>query len=83
MRTRCLTRQLIAGAPELEKSRLDQIAALPLGGRLYLDPWNVRLTLQRAPSVPLVSAREKMSLMLTALVPFVKYFDAGVASGAK
>ena len=30
---------LLASAPQLDNKRLDQIAALPLGGRIKLDPW--------------------------------------------
>ena len=30
---------LLTAAPELDQKRLDQIAALPLGGRIKVDPW--------------------------------------------
>ena len=30
---------LLAAAPALDEKRLDQIAALPLGGRIKVDPW--------------------------------------------
>ena len=30
---------LLASAPALDEKRLDQIAALPLGGRIKVDPW--------------------------------------------
>ena len=49
-------------APE----RLDQVAALPLGARLALDPWSARRTLLRTPEVPLVSAHEKVPFAVTA-----------------
>jgi hypothetical protein len=47
-------------APELEMGKLDQIAALPLGGRVRVDPWNNRVELMQTKPVALVSAREKM-----------------------
>ena len=48
-------------APELVPEKLDQIAALPLGARLVVDPWSNRLDLIRTPTVPLASAQEKRS----------------------
>ncbi len=33
---------LLSSAPPLETQRIDQIAALPLGGRVKLDPWSNR-----------------------------------------
>ena len=57
--------QLIQGAPQLQVSRLDQIAALPLGSRLSLDPWSNRLTLVKTNPVALVSPREKMPFEVT------------------
>ncbi len=35
---------LFNSAPALEKQRLDQIAALPIGSRVKLDPWSNQLT---------------------------------------
>jgi Peptidase family M48 len=52
--------ELKQGAPELEMGKLDQIAALPLGGRVRLDAWNATIELMKTKPVVLVSAREKM-----------------------
>jgi hypothetical protein len=57
--------ELVQGAPQLQVSRLDQIAALPLGSRLNLDPWSNRLTLVKTNPVALVSPREKMPFEVT------------------
>ena len=46
-------------------AKLDQIAALPLGGRIRVDPWNARIELMKAKPVALVAAREKMPFEVT------------------
>jgi hypothetical protein len=67
--------QLMQQAPELVPERLDQIAALPLGARIVVDPWSGQVNLLRSASVPLVSAREKVPLAVTPLVPYIKYTE--------
>jgi hypothetical protein len=62
-------------APALEPQALDQIAALPLGARVVVDPWSGRVELDRSPSVPLTSIREKVPLSVTPLMPFIKYAE--------
>jgi hypothetical protein len=68
--------ELIQKAPQLAPEKLDQIAALPLGARLTVDPWSSRLDLLRAESVPLTSAREKVPLAVTPLMPHIRYADS-------
>jgi hypothetical protein len=63
--------ELTAGAPQLETRRTDQIAALPLGGRVKLDPWTNRVELLKTKAVPLTSAREKMPFEVTPFFPFL------------
>jgi hypothetical protein len=63
--------ELIQGAPELEVSRLDQVAALPLGSRLNLDPWSNRLTLVKTNPVALNSPREKMPFEITPVILYL------------
>jgi hypothetical protein len=65
--------ELMQHAPELAPARLDQIAALPLGARLVLDPWSSNVSLVRAQTVPFASAREKEPLAITPLMPYLKY----------
>jgi hypothetical protein len=62
---------LLTSAPELEAKRTDQIAALPLGGRIKLDPWSDQVELAKAKPVPLVSAREKMPFAITPFFPYL------------
>lgn len=66
---------LIAKSPALEPGRIDQIAALPLGARVMIDPWSSRLDLNRAPAVPLYSAREKLEFAITPLFPYLRYAE--------
>jgi hypothetical protein len=65
---------LIASAPQLEQRRTDQIAALPLGGRIKLDPWGDHVELAKAKPVPLISAREKMPFEVTPFFPYLTRF---------
>jgi len=67
--------ELMDQSPALAPERLDQIAALPLGTRVVVDPWSGRLTLDRSPAVPLASIREKVPLAVTPLMPYIKYME--------
>jgi hypothetical protein len=55
-------------APALQEKNLTQIAALPLGSRIKVDPWTNQITLMKAKPISLLSAREKMPFEVT---PFV------------
>jgi hypothetical protein len=66
---------LMAKAPALAPERIDQIAALPLGARLVVDPWSGRADFVRSATVPLVSAREKVPFAVTPLMPYIRYAD--------
>ncbi|MFZ1009183.1 MAG: M48 family metalloprotease [Candidatus Sulfotelmatobacter sp.] len=63
--------ELLASAPQLDPQRTDQIAALPLGGRIKLDPWSDQVELAKAKPVALVSAREKMPFEITPFFPYL------------
>jgi hypothetical protein len=55
-------------APALQEKNLSQIAALPLGSRIKVDPWTNQITMMKAKAISLLSAREKMPFEVT---PFV------------
>jgi len=57
--------ELKQGAPKLELTKVEQIAALPLGGRVRVDPWSAKVQLVKAKPVALLSAREKMPFEVT------------------
>jgi hypothetical protein len=67
---------LLNSAPQLEMSRVDQIAALPLGGRVRLDPWSNRVELVKTKPVALLSAREKMPFEVTPFFPYLTRLQA-------
>lgn len=74
---------LMQGAPQLEKRNLDQIAALPLGGRIHVDCWTDSAQLQKTAKLPLISPREKMPFEVTPVYPYITRFAADDATKAK
>jgi hypothetical protein len=68
---------LLASAPALDEKRLDQIAALPLGGRIRVDPWTDQAELSKAKPVALTSAREKMEFEITPVFPYLTRLSTG------
>jgi hypothetical protein len=62
---------LLASAPQLNPKRTDQIAALPLGGRIKLDPWTDQVELAKAKPVALISPKENMPFEITPFFPFL------------
>jgi hypothetical protein len=68
---------LLASAPALDDKRVDQIAALPLGGRIKVDPWSDRAELSKAKAVPLTSSQEKMEFEITPVFPYLTRFSTG------
>ena len=60
---------LMTSAPNLDDSKLDQIAALPLGGRIKLDPWQDRVEMVKAAPVAITSVRDKMPFEVTPFYP--------------
>jgi hypothetical protein len=56
-------------APALDINKLDQIAALPLGGRVKLNPWDNRVEMSKTAPIGINSARDKMPLEVTPFYP--------------
>src|SRR5216683_1053524 len=63
--------QLLQAAPELDVGNKSQIAALPLGSRLKVDPWSASVTLMKSKPMTLLSGRDKMPFEVTPLVPYL------------
>jgi hypothetical protein len=63
--------ELLNGAPQLDERKKDQIAALPLGGRIKVDPWSNQASLAKTKPVALLSAREKMPFEVTPVFPYL------------
>jgi polysaccharide biosynthesis/export protein len=62
--------EFAASAPAFDEAKIEQIAALPLGSRVKLNPWNNHIELVQTRPLSLLSAREKMPFEVT---PFVLY----------
>ena len=60
---------LMKSAPALDPAKLDQIAALPLGGRVKLNAWDDRVELIKVTPMAITTAREKMPLEVTPFFP--------------
>jgi peptidase M48-like protein len=54
-----------------DPKRPTQIAALPLGGRVKLDPWTDRIEMLKSKPVGAVSEREKMPFEVTPFMPYL------------
>jgi Peptidase family M48 len=67
---------LLNSAPQLDERKKDQIAALPLGGRVRVDPWTNQTELAKTKPVALVSAREKMPFEVTPVFPYLTRISA-------
>src|SRR5437868_4420455 len=67
---------LMNSAPALDPNKLDQIAALPLGGRVKLNAWDDRVELIKTPPVAITSARDKMPFEVTPFFPRLSRYGA-------
>jgi hypothetical protein len=62
---------LMTSSPQFDPKKADQIAALPLGGRVKIDPWNNQLELIKTKPVAISTAAEKMPFEVTPFFPFL------------
>ncbi len=67
---------LKSAAPVDPKQNPQMIAALPIGGRVKLDPWNDTLSLIKSKPVGTVAEREKMPFEVTPFMPYLTRFGA-------
>ncbi|MGC0779003.1 MAG: M48 family metalloprotease [Candidatus Acidiferrum sp.] len=63
-------------APLDPKQNPQKIAALPLGGRVKIDPWNDQLSLIKSKPVGTVAEREKMPFEVTPFMPYLTRFGS-------
>jgi hypothetical protein len=64
--------QLLQTAPPLQPDNKDQLAALPLGARVKLDPYTDHVTLMKTIAATPNSPREKMPFEVTPLLPYLR-----------
>jgi hypothetical protein len=67
---------LATSAPALDWNTLDQIAALPLGGRVKLNPWDDSVEMVKSQPVAITSARDKMPFEVTPFYPRLSRYNA-------
>lgn len=65
--------------PVDQKQNPQLIAALPLGGRVKLDPWNDKLELIKSKPVGTVAEREKMPFEVTPFMPYLTRYGSDAA----
>jgi len=73
---------LATQGPALDNTKLDQIAALPLGGRVKINPWDDKAEMVKTAPVAITSARDKMPFEVTPFFPRLVRYGAGAAAPA-
>jgi len=63
---------LMNAAPKLNPRSLDQIAALPLGTRVQVNPWDGSIVFTDRKAVPIVAATEKMPFRVAPVIPYLR-----------
>src|SRR5215831_2872356 len=61
------------------KQNTQMIVALPIGGRVKLDPWNDRLELIKSKPIGTVAEREKMPFEVTPFMPYLMRYSTEAA----
>jgi hypothetical protein len=61
----------------LDPKKLDQVTALPVGGRIKMNPWDDSIEFLQTKPVPLFSSREKMPFEVTPLLPYLTRYRGG------
>jgi hypothetical protein len=67
---------LASQGPALDMNKLDQIAALPLGGRIKINPWDEKAEMVKTAPVAITSARDKMPFEVTPFFPRLARYGA-------
>jgi len=70
---------LATQGPALEVNKLDQISALPLGGRVKINPWDDKAEMVKAAPVAITSARDKMPFEVTPFFPRLARYGSNSA----
>jgi Peptidase family M48 len=73
---------LMTSAPALEPNKLDQIPALPMGGRIKVNPWDDHVELIKTSPAVITSARDKMPFEVTPFFPRLIRYGSGTNPGS-
>jgi peptidase M48-like protein len=74
--------EVMNAAPKLDVNKLDQIAALPLGGRVKMNAWDNHVELVKSQPVAITSPREKMPFEVTPFLPRLARMNSNPADGS-
>src|SRR3984893_5076677 len=69
--------------PADPKQNPQKIAALPIGGRVKIDPWSDKLELIKSKPVGTVAEREKMPFEVTPFMPYLVRFGVDANTAVK
>jgi hypothetical protein len=58
------------------KQNTQKIAALPIGGRVKMDPWNDKLEMIKSKPIGTIAEREKMPFEVTPFMPYLTRFGS-------
>jgi hypothetical protein len=75
-------KDLASKGPALDNNKLDQVAALPLGGRVKINPWDDKAEMVKTAPVAITSARDKMPFEVTPFYPRLARWGSQVAPSA-
>jgi hypothetical protein len=67
--------EALVNAPKLQLDQPDQIAALPLGSRIKVDPWSDRIEILKSKPPILLSASENRPFEVSPFFPYLKRLD--------
>jgi hypothetical protein len=73
--------QLLQAAPALEPGNTLQTAALPMGSRIKVNPWNDSISLMKTQQMAPVSPREKIPFEVTPMMPYLTRLVETSAAG--
>ena len=73
--------ELMQVAPTLQPGKIDQIAALPLGGRIRVNSWDNTIQLMKGNATNLLSAREKMQFEIAPMHLYLTRKSAETPAG--
>jgi hypothetical protein len=71
---------LLQTGPALDLTKLDQIAALPLGGRVKMNAWDDHVELIKGAPVAITSVRDKMPFEVTPFFPRLARYTGGATA---
>ena len=70
---------LLNSSPQIDDNKLDQITALPLGGRIRVNPWTDRVEMLKTGQVAIVYVHDKMPFGLAPFFPRLTRYEGTTA----